>query len=137
MVEKRRHKREKVSMNLVISTLFRQNKINLINFDTPIEVIDVSKSGLGFKTCSILPIDYYFNAKLQFGEDESAVLYCIVKIIRASMPNVEEKEDENGLVDCDSKEPIVYGCEIVGMTSIHEEIFAKYEQIYNTEEKEL
>ena len=119
MIEKRRHKRVDVSMKLVISSLFRQNNINLINFDTPIEIINVSRSGVGFRTDNILPLDYYFNAQLQFGDDESAVLYCIVKIIRASMPKDE------------SDEMITYGCEIIGMSSIHEEIFAKYEEIFN------
>ena len=120
MIEKRRHKRVNVSMKLVISSLFRQNNINLINFDTPIEIINVSRSGIGFRTENLLPLDYYFNAQLQFGDDENAVLYCIVKIIRASLP--PEDSDEK---------MVTYGCEIVGLSSIHEEIFAKYDEIFN------
>ena len=92
MIEKRTSAREKVSMQLTISSLFRQNNIEVINVEAPIEVINISKNGLGFKTDSILPLDYYFNAKLQFGNDETSILYAIIKIIRATLPADEEDE---------------------------------------------
>ena len=122
MIEKRMNERQKVSMQLTISTLFRQNNIEVVNVEAPIEVINISKTGLAFKTDSILPLDYYFNAKLQFGNDENSILYSIIKIIRATLP-VEEDDDTT-----------IYGCEIVGMTPVHEEILAKYEAIFNDHE---
>ena len=122
MIEKRTSEREQVSMQLTISSLFRQNNIEVINVEAPIEVINISKNGLGFKTDSILPLDYYFNAKLQFGSDDSSILYAIIKIIRATLP-----VDEND-------ETTIYGCEIVGLTPVHEEILEKYEAIFNDHE---
>lgn len=122
MIEKRMNERQKVSMQLTISTLFRQNNIEVVNVEAPIEVINISKTGLAFKTDSILPLDYYFNAKLQFGNDENSILYSIIKIIRATLPVDEEDETT------------IYGCEIIGMTPVHEEILAKYEAIFNDHE---
>jgi len=140
MLEKRKHKRFDVSMKLVISSLFRQNKIKLINIDTPIEIVDFSKSGIGFRTTNILPIDYYFNAQLQFGDDESATMYCIIKIIRADIPDIEEELDENDF-DCafdgDENHMINYGCEIVGMSEIHEQILSQYTEILDSEDEEI
>ena len=92
MIEKRMNERQKVSMQLTISTLFRQNNIEVVNVEAPIEVINISKTGLAFKTDSILPLDYYFNAKLQFGNDENSILYSIIKIIRATLPVSEDDE---------------------------------------------
>lgn len=123
MIEKRMSERQQVSMELTISSLFRQNNIEVVNVEAPIEVINISKTGLAFKTDSILPLDYYFNAKLTFGGDENSVLYSIIKIIRATLP-IDDEEDET----------TIYGCEIVGMTPVHEEILAKYEAIFNDHE---
>lgn len=122
MIEKRMNERQKVSMQLTISSLFRQNNIEVVNVEAPIEVINISKTGLAFKTDSILPLDYYFNAKLQFGNDENSILYSIIKIIRATLPVSEDDETT------------IYGCEIIGMTPVHEEILAKYEAIFNDHE---
>ena len=49
MVDKRRHKRVKVKLNLVVSNIFDQNA-DMIKIDSPIEVNDVSRSGIGFIT---------------------------------------------------------------------------------------
>ena len=98
MVDKRRHKRVKVKLNLVVSNIFDQNA-DMIKIDSPIEVKDVSRSGIGFITKSILPMNYYFNAALTF-DDEDSILYSVVKIIRC-----EALEDDE----------YSYGCEFVGM----------------------
>lgn len=90
MVDKRRHKRVKVKLNLVVSNIFDQNA-DMIKIDSPIEVKDVSRSGIGFITKSILPMNYYFNAALTF-DNEDSILYSVVKIIRC-----EALEDVNTL----------------------------------------
>ena len=101
MVDKRRHKRVKVKLNLVVSNIFDQNA-DMIKIDSPIEVKDVSRSGIGFITKSILPMNYYFNA----------ILYSVVKIIRC-----EALEDDE----------YSYGCEFVGMAPVLGYIFDKLE----------
>ena len=47
MVDKRRHKRVKVRLNLVVSNIFDQNA-DMIKIDSPIEVKDVSEIGYRF-----------------------------------------------------------------------------------------
>lgn len=110
MVDKRRHKRVKVKLNLVVSNIFDQNA-DMIKIDSPIEVKDVSRSGIGFITKSILPMNYYFNAALTF-DDEDSILYSVVKIIRC-----EALEDDE----------YSYGCGFVGMAPVLGYIFDKLE----------
>lgn len=107
MIEKRNAKRIQVDLKLNVSSLFKQNNVKILNVDSPIEVINVSKTGIGFNSKSVLPLDFYFNAALQLG-NENDILYCVVKIIR-----------------CDpiSKDEYNYGCEFVGMAPILNYIF--------------
>lgn len=111
MNEKRRSKRLEVNLNLDISSLFKQDNVRVDNIDAPIEVINISKNGIGFKSKSILPVDYYFNAKLQLGGEDSN-LYCVVKIIR-------QEASEDGIYR--------YGAEYVGMPSVLLYIFDEFE----------
>lgn len=108
MQEKRRHKRFPVHLELEISQLFKQDNV-AANVSAPIEVTDVSKSGIGFRSDNVLPIDYYFNAKLQLGGPENT-LFCVVKIIRIG------SDGETNL----------YGCEFVGMAPVFDYIFDEY-----------
>ena len=74
-IEKRRHRRVKANLKLNVSTLFKQNNVKIQNVDSPIRVINISKSGIGFESKSVFPIGFYFNAALRLGEEED-VLYC-------------------------------------------------------------
>lgn len=111
-IEKRRYKRMKVHLILNVSNLFKQDNINIRNLDSPIEVTDISKSGIGFRSKSILPINFYFNAAIQLGSEED-ILYSVIKIIRC-MP-VEDSD------------LYAYGCEFVGMAPVLSYIFDEYE----------
>lgn len=64
MIEMRREKRWPIELQLEISSLFKQDNVKVENINAPIEVFDVSKAGIGFRTKSVLPIGYYFNARL-------------------------------------------------------------------------
>ena len=110
MENKRRAKRVKVTLELTVSSLFDQDN-DKINIDSPIMVKDISKFGLGFISKSILPMNYYFNAELNLGSDDST-LYCVVKIIRC-----EALEDDE----------YSYGCEFVGMAPVLDYIFEDLE----------
>lgn len=111
-VEKRRAKRVPVSLRLEVSSLFKQDQERVENVCAPIDVINVSKAGIGFRTESILPVGYYFNAALELLDRDDAVFYCVVKILR-------EVEQGDG-----SRE---YGCEFIGFPSILEYIFDELE----------
>lgn len=108
MIEMRREKRWPVKLELEISSLFKQDNVKVENIHAPIEVFDVSKVGIGFKTTSVLPVGYYFNARLVLCENDT--LNCVVRIIR-------KQDTENGFV---------YGCEIVGTASIMDYVFNNY-----------
>ena len=108
MQEKRRAKRFPAKLELELSQLFKQDNI-MVDIGAPIEVTDVSKFGIGFKSENILPLDYYFNAKLELGGPDRSI-YCVVKIIR---------------IDSDGERNI-YGCEFVGMAPVFSYIFDEY-----------
>lgn len=117
MEEKRKNKRFPVDLNLHISSLFKQDNVKVENIQEPIEVTDVSRTGIGFKSKSILPLNYYFNAKIILGEKPS-VLYCVVQIIRT------KKEEDNN----------IYGCEFIGMAPVLSYIFDEFEEEWNKKE---
>ena len=111
-MEKRRDKRLPVySMQLEISSLFKQDNEMIKNLDAPIKVENISRGGIGFTSKTDIPLGYYFNACIQLGK-EDAKLYCVVKIIRR-----EIKQDGD----------IFYGCELVGMAPVFSYIFDDYE----------
>lgn len=112
MQDRRQSKRVRVTLDLVVSSLFIQDN-DKISIDSPIIVKDVSRTGIGFVSKSILPMNYYFNAALNLGEVDS-VLYSVVKIIRC-----EALEDNE----------YSYGCEFVGMAPVLDYIFDELEQI--------
>lgn len=118
MIEKRRSKRVPIDLKLEISSLFKQDNVRVDNIHAPIEVTDISKNGIRFESESVLPVDYYFNAKLQLGHVDSC-LYTVVKILR------QEKGDNNNYI---------YGAEFIGMPSVLMYIFDEYENSIEEEE---
>lgn len=108
MIEMRREKRWPAKLELEISSLFKQDNVRIENINAPIEVVDVSKAGIGFISKSVLPMGYYFNARLTLGEKDS--LNCVVRIIR------QQKQGEI----------YSYGCEIVGVASIMDYVINDY-----------
>lgn len=107
MEEQRKSKRFLLHMSLEVSTLFKQDNVKVSGLSAPIEILNISKSGIGFATESILPIGYYFNARLEFTETGEA-LNCVVRIVRQ-----DKSEDGRNF----------YGCEFVGMASVFDYIF--------------
>ncbi len=112
MNDKRRSKRINVTLMLNVSSLFNQDN-NKIAIESPIEVKDISKLGIGFISKSILPLNYYFNAALNLDQKDS-ILYCVVKIIRC-----EALEDDE----------YSYGCEFVGLAPVLDYIFDDLENL--------
>lgn len=112
MNEKRRSKRIKADLKLNVSSIFKQDNVKISNISSPIEVLNVSRGGIGFVSKSILPVGYYFNAQLALG-NESNIIYCVVQIIRCS-------PIEN--------DTFSYGCEFVGMAPVLSYIFDELEE---------
>lgn len=97
MKERRKHERLPLSLELEVNKLFKQDNEIIDDINAEIEVVDISKTGIGFVSEAEFPLDYYFNAKIEF--DEKKFFYCVIKIIRA--------------FDRDDKR--FYGCEFIGL----------------------
>jgi hypothetical protein len=111
MQERRRAKRMPITLSLEISNLYKQDNVLVGNLHAPIEVINISKDGIGFCSESVLPIGYYFNANINLGKEDT--LHSVVKILR-SQPG------EDNLT--------TYGCEFVGMPAILSYLFDEYDE---------
>lgn len=111
MQERRKAKRMPVTLSLEILNLYKQDNVLVSNLHAPIEVINISKTGIGFLTESILPIGYYFNANINLGNEDT--LHCVVQIVRT-------QPDEGNM--------IFYGCEFVGMATVLSYIFDEYDK---------
>lgn len=111
MSEQKRCKRIPIEIKLNISDLFKQDNVKIKNIDAPITVKNISKTGAGFETEAILPIGYYFNAKIELGNQESS-LFVVLQIVRA-----EERGDK-----------MFYGSQFVGRAEILDFIFDDYDE---------
>jgi hypothetical protein len=100
MQEKRKYKRLPVKLELTISKLFKQDYETIYDINEGIAVKDISKSGIGFICQKELPINYYFDAKIQLSDEQ--YFFSVLKIIRVS------KIDDGYSV----------GCEFVGLADI-------------------
>lgn len=109
MNEKRKHKRIPLKLELSVSSLFKQDFETIPNIDTNLEVKNISKSGIGFESTNELPLDYYFDARIQLTEEQ--FFLAIVKIVRV------EKIDEMYLI----------GCEFVGLADMLSQKIDMYE----------
>ncbi len=117
-IEQRKHIRVPVKLNLEISDIFKQDNVKVEQLNAPIEVVDISRNGIGFQSRSVLPIGFYFNARLEFA-DSSNALNSVVRIIR-------QHQDEEGMNH--------YGCEFVGMPAVFDYIFQEMEDHYKNQE---
>jgi len=111
MQERRREKRLPTTLSLEILNLYKQDNVQVSNLHAPIEVINISKTGIGFLSESILPIGYYFNANINLGNEDT--LHCVVQIVRCQ----PDKGNKN-----------LYGCAFIGMASVLSYIFDEYDQ---------
>lgn len=113
MNERRRHKRLPIHLELSVDKLFKQDNVVVDNLDAEIEVVNISKTGIGFISKAMLPLDYYFNAKIEF--DEKRFFYCVLKIIRRE----DNQEDDKSF----------YGCEFVGLADFLSQKVDEYEAL--------
>lgn len=116
MKERRKYKRLPLKLELTISSLFKQDYKLIPDINTHIEVIDISKSGLGFTCDHELPLGYYFDAKVQLSEDN--YFFAVLKIIR-----IVKKDDK-----------FFVGCEFVGLADILSNRVDKYDESLTIEE---
>lgn len=113
MEEKRRYRRLPISLKLEVSEVFKQNNDIIKDLNAEIEVFDISKNGIGFKTTTLIPEGYYFNATMTL-ESSAQKLMTVVKILhRFELPDGNYR----------------YGCEFTGMAGIFDFVFNEYEHL--------
>ncbi len=105
--EKRRGRRRSISMELDVSPLFKQDNVKVEGIGKPIEIVNISETGAGFITESLLPTGYYFNSRIKLPnmDKEKKWFRCIVRIVRC-----EKLPDGK----------YMYGCEFVGLAPVLE-----------------
>jgi hypothetical protein len=111
MEERRKHRRLPIKLEIDIDKLFKQDNEIIHDINESIEVINISRTGLGFLCKDNLPLDYYFNAKIEF--DKFRYFYCVLKIIRK-----EVLEDTH-----------LFGCEFVGLAEFLSHKVDEYEML--------
>lgn len=110
MSEKRRAKRLPVDIALRIENLYKQDYVKLDAVNETIEVTNISKTGIGFRSQTEMPLDFYFNAKITI--DDEKYFYSVVKIIRKEF-------------DADHW---YFGCEFVGLADVLSGCIDDYEK---------
>lgn len=110
MVEKRRYKRLPIKLQLEVSEVFKQDNDVIADLNAEIEVFDISKAGIGFRTSTMIPEGYYFNATILMENTKQKIL-TVVKILRR-------------MDDADNT--YRYGCEFVGLAGIFDSVFDEY-----------
>lgn len=116
MEERRRAKRLPMTLTLEICNLYKQDHVQVSDLKAPIEVINISQTGIGFRTKSVLPTGFYFNASINLGTEDT--LHSVVEIIRSQA----------------DQEEIIYGCAFVGMADVLSYVLEDYDQRLNEQE---
>jgi len=100
MRERRRAHRLSYNAVINIDEVYNQEQVIKGSREFPIEIVDISKGGIGFIAKEELPMEFYFNAKIDLGNGK--LFYSVLKIKR-----IEEIEDGYN-----------YGCEFTGLADI-------------------
>ncbi len=110
MSEKRRAKRLPVDITLQVETLYKQDHVKLDSVNETIEVTNISKTGIGFRSKTELPVDFYFNAKITI--DSEKFFFSVLKIIRKDF----------------AEDYWHFGCEFVGLADVLSGCIDDYEK---------
>lgn len=100
-MERRKNKRFPFEITLKIEELYKQDNVKIEDLHEVFQVVDLSRSGVGFLCQHELPIDFYFNAQITI--DAEKHFYSVLKIVRK---------------DHDEDSKYHYGCEFVGLADI-------------------
>lgn len=117
MEEKRKYRRLPINLKLEVSEVFKQDNDVIRDLNAEIEVFDISKNGIGFRTTTLIPEGYYFNATMTLESSEQKLM-TVVKILHRSQL---------------SDNMYRYGCEFTGMAGIFDFVFSGYEKMIDAQ----
>lgn len=101
MQERRRAQRIAVSLPLELMRFYDEENCHLEQSEEPIEIVNISKLGMGIETTLLLPVGAYIHARIHLRNQD--VIPCTIQIVR-SQPLGEDL--------------MMYGCEFVGIPTI-------------------
>ena len=108
MDEKRKSKRAPFNSKISIESFYKSGEKDTIKFTSEITIINISKTGIGFITEIELPLNHFFNSKIEI--DEERTIFCVLKVVR-------EKKINKGYQ---------VGAEFVGLADIIGEYITEY-----------
>lgn len=108
MGDKRRGRRIPFKGSLHIDELYNQEKVFDEIETLDVEFFDISRYGVGFTCEEIVPLNCYFNARIELGKEHG--FYAVLKVIRVFEEGGRRK----------------YGCEFVGLADILAEYIDDY-----------
>lgn len=79
-LERRKYERLPIDCKLKVSKLYKQSYERVELVDASINVVDISKGGIGFTSRNVLPVGCYFDATI--GLDEKEYFRCVVRVVR-------------------------------------------------------
>lgn len=109
MKDRRKTHRVPYEATMTVDEVYNQQEVKSGSKSIPIEVVDISKGGIGFIAEEALPLNYYFNAKIDLGNGRQ--FYSVLRIIR--------KDAHEG--------KFIYGCEFTGLADILSLYIDEYE----------
>lgn len=85
MSERRTSRRIPITLHLSISDLYKKEQplSGIHHLDSPIQIVDISKTGIGFISECVLPVGYFFNANLGLDGHSQDEVFTVVKIIHS------------------------------------------------------
>lgn len=98
--EKRKAPRADINIKLTIESLYKTSEEMIGDIHEEIQVLNISKTGLGFDAVHDLPLGYHFNARIVI--DDKHHFFSVLKIIR-------KVPIENGYN---------FGCEFIGLADV-------------------
>lgn len=84
MQEKRKHKRLELDVSIELERLDEEG-ITTLKY-SHVDVVDISRSGIGFKSAQELEVDAHYNTKIQIWTKE--IIEVVIKVVR--MEELEE-----------------------------------------------
>lgn len=110
-MEKNRRKDERKLFKTVmfVDEFYNQSENIKFRNNVDITIVNISKGGIGFISEEDLPLEFYFNAKIDLGE--SKMFFSVLHITRK-----EYIEDEK----------IEYGCKFIGLADVLSDYIDEY-----------
>lgn len=97
LFERRRFKRLPINIQLLINKVYKQDNDIIEGIEADVEVFDISKTGIGFISSGKLPLNYYFDTRIELPGND--FFMAVIKIVR-----IVEKDEKT-----------IYGAEFVGL----------------------